>query len=85
MPRFQLPIGIALVVSVVASLLTFYLTRNKEGKIQLPIQVDEQNELDIFDATKPENTDGYPIDAERFWRRVCVEETCFFNYFDSVE
>jgi len=73
MPRFQLPIAIALVVSVVTSLLTFYLTRNKEGKIQLPIQtdvVDEQNESEMFDATRPEDMDGYPIDAERFWRRV---------------
>ena len=71
MPRFQLPIAIALVVSAVISLLTFYLTRAKDGKIQLPV-VDEQNEHDAFDVTRPEDlTDGYPIDAENFWIRVC--------------
>jgi hypothetical protein len=72
MPRFQLPIAIALVVSVVISLLTFYLTRTKEGQIQLPTTVDEQDERDVFDVTRPEDiTDGYPIDAESFWIRVC--------------
>jgi len=74
MPRFQLSVAIALVVSIVTSLLTFYFTRNKEGKIQLPGQrdvVDEQIESDISDATRSEDMDGYPIDAERFWKRVC--------------
>ena len=75
MPRFQFPIAIALVFCVVASLLVFYLTRTKEGKIKLPVHtpvVDEQNERDVFDVTRPEDiTDGYPIDAESFWTRVC--------------
>jgi hypothetical protein len=75
MPRFQLPIAVALVVSVVTSLLTFYLTRAKEGRIQLPTHTavaDEPNERDIFDVTRPEDVaDGYPIDAESFWIRVC--------------
>ena len=67
MPRFQLPIAIALVTSVVTSLITFYFTRSKEGKIQLPTA----NEHDIFDVLKPEDvTDGYPIDEESFWTRV---------------
>ena len=73
MPRFQLPIAIALDVSVVISLLTFYLTQAKDGQIQLPTAVvDEQNEHDAFDVTRPEDLmDGYPIDAENFWIRVC--------------
>ena len=75
MPRFQLPIAIALVVSAVTSLLAFYLTQPKDGKIQLPTDTavaDEQNERDIFDITRPEDvTDGYPIEAESFWIRVC--------------
>jgi hypothetical protein len=73
MPRFQLLISIALVVSVVISALTFYLTRIKEGKIQLPTAVaDEPNERDVFDVTRPEDvTDGYPIDEESFWIKVC--------------
>ena len=73
MPHFQLLISIALVVSVVISVLVFYLTRTKEGKIQLPTAVaDELNERDVFDVTRPEDvTDGYPIDEESFWIRVC--------------
>ena len=72
MPRFQLPIAIALVTSVVTSLIAFYFTRTKEGKIQLPITVNGQNERDIFDVLRPEDvTDGYPIDEESFWIRVC--------------
>jgi hypothetical protein len=72
MPRFQLPITIALVISVVTSLITFYFTRTKEGKIKLPTTANEQNERDIFDVLRPEDvTDGYPIDEEGFWTRVC--------------
>lgn len=72
MPRFQLPIAIALVTSVVASLITFYFTRNRERKIQLPTTADGQSEHDIFDVTRPEDvTDGYPVDEERFWTKVC--------------
>jgi hypothetical protein len=68
MPRFQLLIAISLVVSAVISVLTFYLTRIKEGKIRLPApSAVEQNEHDVFDNV----TDGYPIDEESFWTRVC--------------
>ena len=71
MPRFQLPIAIALVTSVFTSLITFYFTRTKEGKIQLPT-ANGQNERDIFDVLRPEDvTEGYPIDEESFWTRVC--------------
>ena len=72
MLRFQLPISIALAASVVTSLITFHLTRTKEGKIQLPKTTNEQNERDIFDVIRPEDvTDGNPIDEESFWTRVC--------------
>jgi hypothetical protein len=72
MLRFQLPISIALVTGVVTSLITFYFTRTKEGKIQLPVSANEQNERDIFDVLRQEDvTDGYPIDEESFWTRVC--------------
>ena len=72
MLRFQLPIAIALVTSGVISLITFYFTRTKEGKIQLPVAINEQNERDIFDIIRPEDvTDGNPIDEESFWTRVC--------------
>ena len=72
MPRFQLPIAIALVTSVVTSLITFYFTRSKDGKIQLPATVNEQSERDVFDVLRPEDLmDGYPVDEESFWTRVC--------------
>ena len=72
MLRFQLPISIALVASVVTSLITFYFTQTKEGTIQLSITANEKNEHDIFDVIKPEDvTDGYPIEEENFWTIVC--------------
>ena len=68
---FQLPISIALAASVLTSLITFHFTRTKEGKIQLPVTANEQDEGDIFDVIRPEDvTDGYPIDEEIFWTRV---------------
>lgn len=70
MPRFQLLIAISLVVSAVISVLIFYLTRIKEGKIRLPApSAIEQNEHEVFDNDTV--TDGYPIDEESFWTRVC--------------
>ena len=71
MLRYKLPISIVLVTSVVTSLITFHFTRTKEGKIQLPVAVNEQNGRDVFDVIRPEDiTDGYPIDEESFWIRV---------------
>jgi hypothetical protein len=87
MPRFQLPISIALAISIVISAITSYLRRAKEEKIQLPIAVaDEQNEHGVFDVTRPEDvTDGYPIDAESFWIRVCRRDAVHFStIFNSV-
>ncbi|CAA7268235.1 unnamed protein product [Cyclocybe aegerita] len=74
MPRFQLPIAVALSVSALGSLVALYLTRNVEGKIQLPLHDNEDDEHlkhDPFDVTTIEDvTDGYPIDGERFWARM---------------
>ena len=69
MPRFQLLIATSLIVSTVISVLTFYLTRIKEGKIRLPAPstVEQIDDEKIFDNV----TDGYPIDEESFWTRVC--------------
>ena len=67
MPRFQLLIAISLFVSAVISVLTFYLTRIKEGKIRLPApSTNEQNEHEVFNVAN-----GYPVDEESFWTRVC--------------
>ena len=85
MLRFQLSISIALVTSVVTSLITFYFTRTKEGKIQLPVEANEENERDIFDVIRPEDvTDGYPIDEESFWTRVRWRDAGCKPCFDSV-
>ncbi|EDR07940.1 multidrug resistance-associated ABC transporter [Laccaria bicolor S238N-H82] len=74
MPRFQLPAAGILAGSAFASLITFYLTRSPEGKIQLPTSVDASEEYlgsDPFDVTTPEDViDGYPIQAEAFWCRM---------------
>ncbi|KAJ3515541.1 hypothetical protein NLJ89_g1687 [Agrocybe chaxingu] len=74
MPRFQLPIAVALSVSAIGSLVALYFTRNVEGKIQLPLHAnedDEHLEHDPFDVTTIEDvTDGYPIDGESFWARM---------------
>jgi len=75
MPRFQLPIAVVLVASVATSFIVFLLTRTTEGKIQLPIHVNEEDEEafkhDPFDVTKAEDgIDGYPIDGVTFWSRV---------------
>ena len=68
MPRFQLLIASSLAVSAVISFLTLYLTRTKEGSIRLPApSAVEQNDDGIFDNV----TDGYPIEEENFWTRVC--------------
>ena len=74
MLRFQLPISIGLVTSVVTSLIAFKFcfTRTQEGKIQLPTANNEQNERDFLDVIRTEDvTDGYPIDEGSFWKRVC--------------
>jgi hypothetical protein len=79
MIRFELEIAITLAVGAVGSLFVFYLTREKEGKLRLPINVDESEDFlhghDPFDVTTPEDViDGYPIDPDAFWTSVsCVE------------
>jgi len=77
MPRYQLEIGVTVLVGAVASAATFALYNTKTGKISLREDDDEQPELagekDPFDVTEPEDTiDGTPIDEERFWKLVCL-------------
>jgi hypothetical protein len=75
MPEFQLEVAIALAASACGSLVVFYLTRTKEGKIQLSINVEEpendQHGHDPFDVTKAGDIDeGYPIEPDAFWESV---------------
>jgi hypothetical protein len=75
MVRFERGVAITLAVSACGSLLIFYLTREKEGKVQLPTHVDESEHVlhghDPFDITTPEDLiDGYPINADAFWALV---------------
>lgn len=75
MPRFQFEIAVALAVSSLFSLIVFYFTRETDGKIQLPVvdNLDEESP-DPFDVTKVEDIiDGYPIDETAFWNRVRFE------------
>ncbi|KAJ7785356.1 multidrug resistance-associated ABC transporter [Mycena maculata] len=70
MPLYQLEIAIALALSALCSSVFFFLSRPKEGKIQLPIY-SESVEEDPFDVTKPEDViDGYPIEEDAFWTQV---------------
>jgi hypothetical protein len=71
MPRFQLQVAVLSVIGAACSLTVFYLARPEEGKIKLPHT--EQDEFDPFDVTRPEDlVDGYPIDEQAFWFRVCI-------------
>lgn len=76
MARFQLEIALTLIIFSAASFLLLVLRRQKEGKIQLPSHVteDEQSLPDPFDVTTPEDyIEGYPIEPVIFWRkaRIC--------------
>jgi hypothetical protein len=78
MPRFEFEISVALLVSVVLSGIVLWVTREKEGKVQLPTHVGEEplgdgflGGGDPFDVTKPEDLlDGFPVNEEQFWKRV---------------
>ncbi|EKM77362.1 hypothetical protein AGABI1DRAFT_130448 [Agaricus bisporus var. burnettii JB137-S8] len=78
MPRLEFEISVALVVSVVLSGIVLWITREKEGKVQLPTHVDDESlgdgflgGGDPFDVTKPEDViDGYPIDEDEFWKKM---------------
>ncbi|KAE9407953.1 ATP-binding cassette transporter [Gymnopus androsaceus JB14] len=73
MARFQLEIALTLIIFSAASFLLLVLRRQKEGKIQLPSHVteDEQSLPDPFDVTTPEDyIEGYPIEPVIFWRKA---------------
>ena len=86
MPRFELEVSLTLAASALVSLLVFYSTRQKEGKIRLPTHVDESDDAsrvhDPFEVTTAVDAlDGYPIEPDTFWNRVrsstyfCEEES----------
>jgi hypothetical protein len=87
MLRFQFEIAITLAASVIASILALYWTKQQEdAKIQLPIHNDEELDGDHYakhdplDVLTPEDaTDGYPIEEEAFWRRVCTQSKFSFQ------
>ncbi|KAF8231139.1 hypothetical protein L208DRAFT_1459361 [Tricholoma matsutake] len=61
--------GRSLGISACDSLLAFYLTCEKTGKLQLPTNVEESEDgHDPFDVTTPEDViDGYPTNTDTFW------------------
>ncbi|KAF9459133.1 multidrug resistance-associated ABC transporter [Collybia nuda] len=77
MPDYQTEVAVALTASAVCSSLVYYFkTRNKEGRIKLPTQTDELGErlhdgIDPFDITKAEDfIDGYEIEGVAFWDKM---------------
>jgi hypothetical protein len=81
MLRYQLEVVIALNVSAALSALFLYLTRPKEGNIQLPVHARDTAETysdgDPFDVTTAEDVlEGYPLDEEQFWAKVQYLLTC---------
>lgn len=73
MPLFQFPIAVVLALSTVGSSIVFFFSRTTEGKVQLPIDSEDDglHVYDPFDVIKPEDiTDGFPIDEDKFWIRV---------------
>ena len=78
MIHFELLVAVTLAVSACSSLFAFYLAREKEGKVQLPIHADEfgdgVQQHDPFDVVTPiDLIDGHPINADAFWALVsCV-------------
>jgi hypothetical protein len=69
MLRFQFEVALTLAISACGSLAVFYLTRKKEGKIQID---DSSYGHDPFDVTCADDVvDGYPIEGDAFWATVC--------------
>ena len=85
---YQFETSIVLGVSACASILVFFLNRDREGAIKLPIHVgvdyaaDEMAAHDPFDVTTLEDTtDGYPIEPDAFWASVRAQiRVAFTNY-----
>ena len=85
MLRFQFEVAIALAATVIASILAFYWGKQQgEAKIQLPTHSDEDLDgnhyprHDPLEVTTPDDViDGYPLEEEAFWRRVCIH--CFLS------
>ncbi|KAL6302688.1 P-loop containing nucleoside triphosphate hydrolase protein [Sparassis latifolia] len=72
MPEYQLGVAILLTTTAVCSFGVFLISV-REGKIQLPVNVREQESLlnDLFDVTTSEDAlDGTPVDEDSFWRRM---------------
>lgn len=73
MPQYQLPVAIALGVTLGGSLAEYALHRSSERTNALPTFLEGEEGLarDPFDVTKPEDLiDGIPLDEEGFWRKV---------------
>ncbi len=73
MPRFQNEVAVVLGASAVCSVVIFFVTRPREGKIQLPIHSDDNDSPDPFDVSQPVDfIDGIPINEKKFWEKVIL-------------
>ncbi|KAK0452262.1 hypothetical protein EV421DRAFT_888433 [Armillaria borealis] len=71
MPRFQNEVAVVLGASAVCSVVIFFVTRPREGKIQLPIHSDDNDSPDPFDVSQPVDfIDGIPINEKKFWEKM---------------
>jgi hypothetical protein len=75
MPKYQLPIAILLILCAAVSALLLWVRSPQEGKIKLPVHVDDEgdraHEQDPFEVTTPADVlDGEPIDEASFWAQV---------------
>ncbi|KAF8518400.1 multidrug resistance-associated ABC transporter [Hysterangium stoloniferum] len=94
MPRYQLGIAIALVVSAVCSAVFFFwLSPRPTSKIQLPVSSDTNDEFesdfidedDPFSLAKAEDfSDGIPIDEDNFWARTRVKKVFLLALFAAI-
>jgi len=80
MPQYQSEVAVLLAVSVVCSLVIFYLTPSNDGQIKLSVEHDDGYEHgtqpDPFDVTNPEDViDGHAIDEHDFWVKVRLGDT----------
>ncbi|THU79589.1 ATP-binding cassette transporter [Dendrothele bispora CBS 962.96] len=91
MARFQFEIAVLLAIFGTASFSAFLFNkvRAKDGKIQLPTHTEENGAEDLtpdpFDVTTAEDyLEGYPIEEEKFWKRMRWRKTVLFVLFTAI-
>ncbi|KAI0754233.1 multidrug resistance-associated ABC transporter [Daedaleopsis nitida] len=87
MPDYQLPVAIALAVTLVGSLTTYAWSAKDAGKTALPTFAEGEEALarDPFDVTKPEDlVDGTPVDEDAFWKRMRLRKLAMSVFLAAI-